>query len=144
MTVKLDTSKSLASMDALVKKKNAAVNRALIASAMEVSSYIKASITKHKSKGRLYMIGVNRDKEHYASRPGYTPNGMYGNLAYSTSPTRTVKNGAVYVKVMAKYAKALEYGRPSKGLRPRPFVKPARQKLGAKIAKRIRDAFNVK
>ena len=141
MTVKLDTSKSLASMDALVKKKNAAVNRALIVSAQEVSAYIKKSITSHKSKGREYLRGT---VSHFASRPGYPPNGDTGFLAFSTSPTKTVKNGAVYVRVVAKYAKALEYGKLSKGLKPRPFVKPARQKLGAKIAKRIRDAFNVK
>ena len=137
--IRVDPSRALMDVKKRVSKKEKEVNKALKVSALQMASHIKESLTSHKSKGRTY---IRRSVTHTASAPGYPPNSDIGFLASSVTASRRVRNFTTEVIIGARYAKALEYGVLRRGLKPRPFVKPARQALGSKIAKRIRKAMN--
>jgi len=121
------------------KAVNRKVNRALKVGAMELALEMKKSIHAHKSMGREYR---RRSVTHTASMAGYPPNSDTGYLANSITPTESVRNSSTYVIVGAKYARALEFGARRRKLKPRPFVRPARQKTGFKIYNRIKKAMN--
>ena len=135
--ISVDIADTIKDLEAKLKTQSRAVNKALIVGAMQMSDYIKRSITQKRSRGRTY---TRRGVRHVASLAGYPPNGDTGFLAFSTQPTRRVKNGVTHVVVGASYAKALEFG--TRRMRRRPFVTPARQALAFKIRQRILKAMD--
>jgi len=131
--ITVDVSKAVAGLSQKVKASDKAVNKALRDSALEMTDHIKDSITYHQSSGKTYG-------KHTASAPGFAPNGDLGNLASSTQMSRRIRNNTAEVIVGARYARRLEYG--TRNMKPRPFVRPAREALQGGIERRIRKAMN--
>jgi hypothetical protein len=122
------------------------MRRALAIVAMRVIGEMRKRIQKRASRGNRYKRGR---RWHYASLPGMTPNTDTGNLVSSiiTDAGGTRSRPVVFIRVMAKYARALEFGSAHRrGKRawvvaPRPFVRPVLRDLGPWIHATIREAL---
>jgi len=135
--ISVDVTQTIGALTGVVQKADKALNKALKISAMEFSGHIKDTLNRKQSSGRAYR---RRSVVHVASAPGYAPNSDTGYLAFSTSVSRRIKNNTVEVIIPARYARSLEFG--TRNMKPRPFVRPARQALGFKIGNRIRKAIS--
>lgn len=91
------------------------VTQALFAAAERIAVEAQLSITRGSVSG----------KEHVPSKPGEPPNNDSGRLADSVEATRA---GRLKAKVTANsgYAANLEFG--TSRIKPRPFMRPARDK----------------
>jgi hypothetical protein len=111
------------------------------AMALTTQANAQASMTGPKS-GRLYRKGRRRrgagvarrrtkPRMHRASAPGEAPARDTGNLANAIG-IRQIGNMTweVYVRQPAsKYGAALEFGSPRRRLAPRPFMRPALERV---------------
>ncbi len=80
-------------------------------------------------------------KFHRASAPGEAPAIDLGHLSNSLRVKYTGSmESAVYTN--AEYAAALEFGRPERGLRARPYMRPAVKALQALFFRRISEALH--
>jgi len=102
--------------------------------ALTVQANAVASMTGLKS-GRVYKRRTRRKngrpRLHRASAPGEAPARDTGTLANAVG-IRQIGNMSweVYVKQPAsKYAAALEFGSPRRRLAPRPFMRPALERV---------------
>ena len=98
--------------------------------------------------GKTYRSGKNGKNTHQASSPGQPPAPRTGRLRDSWVAGRRKrirKPGKVGISLTqgpsfqkaAKYAGALEYGVPSRGLKKRPFIKPTIKFFRGTRAQRI-------
>jgi hypothetical protein len=115
-----------------VGKVDAKLRRALGLVALRVVQEMRQRIKSRASKGNAYRRGR---KWHYASEPGKTPNTDTGNLISSIIADLHPTESIAHVRVMAKYARALELGsthRRGKSVwrvAARPFVAPVLRDL---------------
>jgi hypothetical protein len=91
------------------------------------------------ARGKKLKVVIGA-KLHRASAPGESPAVDTGNL---TNSLHTIKRGKFTREVItnAEYAKALEFGAPSRKLAPRPFLKPAAEAEGPAFKARMAKVF---
>lgn len=97
-------------------------------------------LIKKRSYGNRYKRGT---KFHIASVPWQAPNNDNGDLHDNivTTSVHRSKFHTAFVTSRMEYSKALEYG-TRRGLKKRPFMRPALQQNRVKIARMIKDAMN--
>ncbi len=99
--------------------------RGLVEAALILERNIKRKLSQ-PGTGRIYPRGKKR--VHQASAPGEPPAVDMGRLRSSIGHDETRVLGEVIsirVGTNVDYATPLEYGAPSKGILPRPFMRPA-------------------
>lgn len=107
------------------------VTRALYAAGQLIESDAERSITA----GSISGAG------HIPSLPGQPPNADTRFLDTNIE-TEIGGPGVVTVTSKAPYSAALEYGN-SRGLAPRPFMRPAAERNRKKVAQMVGDALNI-
>lgn len=87
---------------------------------------------------RSISAGSVSGKGHFPSKPGEPPNRDTGVLQANLE---AVKTGALKAEVRseARYARALEFG--TSKVAARPYMRPARDKMRAKIQRRLAQQF---
>ncbi len=122
-------------LDALPKSVRSVANKVVNKAAADMRTEVRRSIKKSSGQYNFY------EPDHWSSPPGTAPNEDTGRLRMSViiSQRATVKNVAsATVSVDAPYAFALEFGTIT--IEPRPFVKPAFNKVAPKAKTDIRNA----
>ena len=119
----------------LPKSVRSAVNKTVNKAAAAMRTEVRRSIRKSSGQWNFY------EPDHWSSPPGTAPNNDTGQLMMSIiiSQRATVKNVArATVTADAPYAAALEFGTMT--IEPRPFMKPAFQKVAPEAKKNIENA----
>lgn len=119
IAVRLDDAK----LRELIRRAPTLADAALEALAREGEAMIVRSFNT-SPPGRTYRIRRSR-RTHVASRAGYPPNVLTGKLRGSINVRRPRQLERVINTGDTEYAAALEFGSPSRGLAPRPFMRPA-------------------
>jgi HK97 gp10 family phage protein len=115
----------------MAKRTPQAVARALYSAGQLIESDAEHSITAGSISG----------KGHIPSLPGEAPNNDTGFLR-SNIETEIGGPGVVTVTSYAPYSAALEYG-TSRGLAPRPFMRPATERNRKKVAQMVGEALSI-
>lgn len=137
-----------------------AVSRIVRETAREVEIEAKLLIQNPPKTGRIYELGehkvnfttkagksvsftANRGRRsilHQASAPGEAPATDTSALSNSIK-TKDETDLLSIVNVNAKYGLSLEYGAPAHKLLPRPFLRPAVERVRTKFFQRLKDLF---
>ncbi len=110
---------------ALLTSVDGPVAKDLARRAIRVEAAVKRSL-KQPGKGRVYTK-TNPKRTHRASAPGAPPATDLGRLAAAITFEVGVDAGGLHARVGSNvaYERALELGAPSRGLAPRPHLRPA-------------------
>lgn len=121
-------------------KAEAAIAKAVTATALEVNTEVKRMIQRGPKTGRVYTRGggQNLSAEHQASAPGESPATDSGDLVVSVYFEQTQKLTATIGSRLA-YAYYLEFG--TSRIAPRPAWVPASEKGQKALNKRIEKAL---
>ena len=135
ITVNLDS--TMKGLGDLIKKVERPVSKAVTTGAMQLVRESTRRIGA-ESQGRRYRRGRTT---RVASRHPFPPNYQTGFLKRSITMTKK-GTWVVYVIAGARYASWLENGTKDGKIKPRPFMKPSRDRTEPAIRKRIIDAYN--
>ena len=135
MKISVNIDSTLKSLGELIKKVERPVSKAVTQGAMQLVRESTRRIGQ-ESRGREYRRGRTT---RVASRHPFPPNNQTGFLKRSITMTKK-GSWVVYVIAGARYASWLENGTPR--MKPRPFMKPSRDRIEPIIRKRIIDAYN--
>lgn len=131
VTIRLEGSDQMrAALREMSSDTREAVSKAVIGTALELRGDVVKTIQRGAKTGRVYRK-YNPSRIHQASAPGQAPASDTGRLANSITFERVSDLTASVGSVLA-YATYLEYG--TSRIAPRPFFRPA--------VERIRDKFN--
>lgn len=123
-----------------IAERQKAIDKALRIGATLVHGEAVQSIAKNPGGGRVYVRG---GVKHEASLPGNPPAQDTGHLMQSIMAPAQAGNLShpIYeIVVVAKYAKALEYG--TRRVEARPFMRPALAKHKPEIVRRVARAVD--
>lgn len=133
------SSRFVAAAAAVVKH----ARKAVIAAAFDLEAEAKLAIQTGPKTGKVYKrAGAKGTIEHQASAPGEAPANEFGVLAGSiqTHPDADPTALEARVLVFAQYGAALELGREDGSIAPRPFLRPAADKVEKGFASRVSRA----
>ena len=127
--------------------------KAVIKAALDLEALAKTEIQTGAKSGKTYRIPINTTDgedgsasvsmiEHQASAPGEAPANLFGVLAGSiqTEPSDDPTEAEAAVRVYAEYGAALELGREDGSIEPRPFIRPAADRIEKGFAQRVGKA----
>lgn len=122
-----------------------AVVKTLDTAGLLVSSEARRLVQKSPRGGVTYTL-YNPKRTHKASAQGEAPATDLGRLASSISYETMPREGVVVIrcaKGIAPYAIALEYGTADGRIKPRPFMRPAIQRMRPRIREVLRQNVNI-
>lgn len=120
-----------------------AANELTFQSSNRVAQYMRDSILQGPKTGRIYRLN-NPTRVHQASAPGEAPANDLGGLHDSIYVKYRRLNQYAYsadIGASAPYADQLEWGYPPNNVLPRPFLRPAVDRVEAEMDGIIADIW---